>query len=465
MMIKKILLLGALMLSLAACNLTNKNAHPLQSLQDVPQNYEAFKAPPIKDWATAEGAKVLFIESSGVPMFDVRVIFAAGSVRDGNQHGLAHLTNAMLGEGTSTKDANKIADEFAMLGAQFSTSARRDMAVASLRSISELSTRTKAVQLFAQVIGRPSFPVSSLVRIKNQTLTSFKHKEQLPAVLANEEMFKVLYDDHPYAHAPSGNKTSVEPLSRKSLMAFHKSAYSANNATIAIVGDLSLNEAKEVAAQISAALPNSQSLGDIPPPKERLAVQRHIGFKGGQSHIVLASLGIDRNHPNYAALMLGNHILGGGGFGSRLMTELREKRGITYGVYSNFAPMAVRGPFQIELQTSAKYTQGAIALIKQIVDDFVQFGPTDAEFESAKNEMLNSFALGLGSNSDMVRQLGMIGFYKLPFNFMGNYQTQIKNLSREQVIEALKRHLAVEKLAVITVGPKVKQQVLPPAAN
>jgi len=451
---------------LSGCSFNGlKTKHPLQSLATLPQSYIKYKAPPIIDWITAEGARVLFIESAGVPMFDVQVTFAAGSSRDGLQHGLSLLTNAMLGEGTANKDANNIAEEFEMLGAQFNTSAYRDMAVVSLRSISEPTVRDNAVNLFARVIGRPSFPVSSLVRIKHQILTSFKSKQQNAAVLAQEETFKLLYGKHPYAHPAAGNEQIMANLSRKSVMAFHANAYSANNAVIAIVGDLSIAEAKQIAEQISSNLPRSRKLDDLPTPNDRIAVTRHIKFDSKQTHIMLASLGIDRNNPHYAALMVGNHILGGGGFGSKLMTELREKRGVTYGIYSSFSPMAVRGTFVIQMQTANKYSKASIELIRQILADYVKTGPTNNEFESAKNEILNSFAGLLSSNSSMVGQLSMLGFYKMPLTWLGDYQTQIQNLKIEQVHEAIKRYIDPNKMITVTVGNNVKQQALPAPIN
>jgi len=456
------LIIVLVIMGISGCTKNNSQTkHPLQSLSKLPKSYTVYQAPPIADWITKEGARVLFIESTSVPMFDVQVNFAAGSARDGQQHGLALLTNAMLGEGYANVDANKIAEEFELLGAQFSTNAYRDMAIANLRSISEPSVRENAVKLFAQVIGKPSFPISSLVRIKNQTITSFKHKQQNAYLLAQEETFKSLYGKHPYAHSSAGTEQIINNLSRKNLIAFHTSAYSASNAVITIVGDLTVEEAKKIAAQISSNLPKSRTLDPLQEPKERIAISRHINFSGEQTHIMLASLGIDRNHPDYAALIVGNHILGGGGFGSKLMTELREKRGVTYGIYSGFSPMATRGPFIIQMQTSSKYSKESIALIKKILENYIKTGPTEQELKDAQNEILNSFSGVLSSNSNMLGQLSMLGFYKMPLTWIGDYQTQVKNLTVEQVHEAMKRYLDPNKMLTVTVGPNVKQQKLP----
>jgi len=454
-------ILTALIIGISGCSTRSVNQKsPLESLANIPKSYIQFQNPPIQEWITKEGSKVLFLENTAVPMFDVQIMFDAGSSRDGNQHGLAALTSLMLGEGIASKNANQIAEEFENLGVLFSTDSGRDAAVVRLRSLSEARTRDAAVNLFSKVIGKPSFPVSSLARIKNQLLTSFKQQERVHSYVARNELFKRLYANHPYAHNPLGNAVSVSNLTRKSLIAFHASAYAASNATIAIVGDLSEAEAKDIASQISSNLPRATKFNILPHPKELLAVQRHVKLDGEQSYIALASLGVDRYYNDYAALMVANHILGGSGLGSRLMTEVREKRGLTYGIYSQFIPMRVRGPFIIDMQTNAKNTNAAVALIKQILRDYIAKGPTEQEFSAAKSEMLNSFAGALTSNASMVNQLSSIGFYRLPLSWIGDYQNKIQKVTLRQTHEAIKRLLDVDKMVVITAGPNVRQDDL-----
>ncbi len=169
-------------------------------------------------------------------MFDLRLTFAAGSSQDGDAPGLALLTNAMLNEGVAGKDVSAIAQGFESLGAVFGNGAYRDMAVASLRSLSAADKREPALKLFAEVVGKPTFPADSFARIKNQMLAGFEYQKQNPGKLAGLELMKRLYGDHPYAHSSDGSAESIPPITLAQARAFHAKAYAAGNAVIALVG-------------------------------------------------------------------------------------------------------------------------------------------------------------------------------------------------------------------------------------
>ncbi|AZC53821.1 M16 family metallopeptidase [Pseudomonas chlororaphis] len=438
-----------------------KSSQKLQSLAELDGKAPSRRSLDIKTWSTAEGAKVLFVEAHELPMFDMRLTFAAGSSQDGDAPGLAMLTNAMLNEGVAGKDVGAIAEGFEGLGADFGNGAYKDMAIASLRSLSAPDKRTPALQLFADVVGKPTFPADSLVRIKNQMLAGFEYQKQNPGKLASLELMNRLYGSHPYAHSSDGTAQSVPPISLAQLRAFHAKAYAAGNVVIALVGDLSRSDAEAIAAQISAALPKGPALAKIPQPSEPQASIGHIEYPSSQTSLLLAQLGIDRDDPDYAALSLGNQILGGGGFGTRLMSEVREKRGLTYGVYSGFSPMQARGPFMINLQTRAEMSEGTLKLVQDVLADYLKTGPTQKELEDAKRELAGSFPLSTASNADIVGQLGAIGFYNLPLSYLEDFMQQSQSLTVEQVRDVLNKHLSADKTVIVTAGPTVPQKPLP----
>jgi zinc protease len=391
----------------------------------------------IQTWRTAEGAKVLFAPARELPMFDLQLTFAAGSSHDDGVPGLAMLTNAMLNEGVPGKDVGAIAAGFENLGANFGNGAFRDMAIASLRSLSAADKREPAMQLFNQVLGQPTFPEDALARIKNQLLAGFEYQKQNPGKLASLALFERLYGTHPYAHPSDGNAESIPAISREQLQAFHAKAYTANNAIIALVGDLSRSDAEALASQVSAALPQGPALPRIAQPETPEAGLQHIELPSNQTHLMIAQLGIDRRDPDYAALYLGNQIFGGGGFGTRLMTEVREKRGLTYGVYSGFSAMQARGPFMISLQTRAELSDGTLQLVKSMLADFIANGPTTDELNNAKRELAGSFPLSTASNAAIVGQLGSMGFYDLPLSHLEDFMREVQALSVEQVKAAM----------------------------
>jgi len=437
-------------------------ANTLQSLAELDGKAPSRRQLNIQHWNTAEGARVLFVEARELPMFDLRVTFAAGSSQDGDTPGLATLTNAMLNEGVAGKDVTAIAQGFEGLGADFGNGAYRDMAVATLRSLSAADKREPALRLFAEVVGKPTFPEDALKRIKNQLLAGFEYEKQNPGKLAGKALFARLYGDHPYAHSSDGTADSIPPVTLDQLRAFHAKAYAAGNAVIALVGDLGRGEAETIAAQVSAALPRGPALAKPAQPSEPKPGITQIDFPSKQTHLLLAELGIDRNDPDYAALSLGNQILGGGAFGTRLMTEVREKRGLTYGVYSVFSPMQVRGPFMINLQTRAELSEGTLKLVQDILADYLKTGPSQQELDDAKRELAGSFPLSTASNASIVGQLGAIGFYNLPLTWLEDFMQQSQSLTTEQVKAALNKHLTTDKLVIVTAGPKVAQKPLPP---
>lgn len=448
---------------------TASNATParpaLESLKELDGKAPARRALNIQTWQTAEGAKVLFVEAHELPMFDMRLTFAAGSSQDQTLPGVAVLTNAMLNEGVKGKDVTAIAQGFEGLGADFSNGAYRDMAVASIRSLSAADKREPALKLFSEVVGKPTFPADSLTRIKNQLLASFEYQKQNPGSLAGKELFKQLYGNHPYGHPSEGTAETIKPITLAQLKAFHAKAYAAGNAVIALVGDLSRDEAQAVAAQVSASLPKGPALAKLPTPAEPKAGETHIEFPSKQTHLMLAQLGIKRNDPDYAALSLGNSILGGGGFGSRLMSEVREKRGLTYGVSSGFTPMQAQGPFMIGLQTRAELSENTLKLVQDIVRDFLANGPTQKELDDAKRELAGSFPLTAASNSSIVAQLGAIGFYDLPLTYLEDFMTQSQEVTVEQVKAVMNKHLGADKMVIVTAGPTVAQKPLPPPTD
>ncbi len=311
------------------------------------------------------------------------------------------------------------------------------------------------------MVGKPTFPADSLARIKNQLIASFETQKQSPGAIASKELFNRLYGDHPYAHPSEGDAKSVNAITLAQLKAFHAKGYAAGNAVIALVGDLSRDEAQAIAAQVSASLPKGPALAKVADPVEPKAGTTHIEFASNQTHLMLAQLGVDRNDPDYAALTVGNSVLGGGGFGSRLMTEVREKRGLTYGVSSGFTAMQVAGPFMIGLQTRAEMSENTLKLVQDIVRDFLANGPTQKEVDDVKRELTGSFPLTAASNSAIVGQLGAIGFYNLPLTYLEDYMAAAQNVTVEQVKAAMSKHLSADKMVIVTVGPTVEQKPLP----
>lgn len=450
---------------LAACSTGQAGSPALTSFKQLEQQAPVRRSLDIQQWHTSAGSQVLFVAAPELPMIDLRLTFAAGSSKDGGIPGLAGLTNALLDQGSANKSADDIALGFESLGAQLGNGSYRDMGILSLRTLSDAKFSEPALALFNEVLASPAFAQSAISRLKNQLYASFEHAKKDPATLASQALFAELYGTHPYAHPSSGTEQSIAGIGRQQLRAFYQRHYSAGNVQIALVGDLSRQRAEHIAEQISQALPQGPAVPPVQPATAVPAHSTHIEFDSSQTHILLAQLAIERGHADYPALYLANQILGGSGFGSRLMEEVREKRGLTYGIYSGLSPMQAAGPFMISVQTRAELSQATLELVRQLLRDFIQQGPTAEELAISKREILGSFPLSAASNSAIVGQLGTIGFYGLPLSWQDDFIRDIEQLSLEQVQAAIRRHLDADALTIVTLGPEVAQLPLPPAVE
>nr|WP_122573518.1 pitrilysin family protein [Pseudomonas viridiflava] len=433
----------------------------LETLKELDRNKSVRRALNIQTWNTAEGVKVLFVEANELPMFDLFLTFAAGSSQDGETPGIAALTNYMLNAGIEGKDASEIAQIFEGLGAQLEVGPYHDKATIWLRSLSAAQKREPALKLFNEIVGKPTFPSGALTRLTNQMLARIKNEKLEPRAIAWDELYRNIYGDHPYAHQTKGNEKNVTAITTEQLKAFHAKGYAAGNAVIAMMGDISREEAEVIAAQVSASLPKGPALTKAGDPAETKAGSTHFEFSSSQTQILLGQSGISRNHPDYAALMAANSILGGNGFGSRLMTEVREKRGLTYNVGSSFLTKKAPGIFMIELQTRAEMSENTLKLVQEILREFLANGPTQKELDDVKRAITGSFPLEVAGNGAIVSRLADIGFYDLPLSQFDDYMTAIRELTVEQVSSAMSRHLSADKMIVVTVGPTVPQEELP----
>lgn len=439
---------------------TEADEEPLPDLESL-SILDADKPPArrkldLQHWTTQQGARVYFMQADELPMLDVQVLFAAGSSRDGALPGLATLTNAMLNEGAGGKDAGDIAAGFERLGAQFSNSSHRDMALASLRSLTAADKLDPALALFAEVVGQPSFPDDAFERLRNQLLASLRYRLQRPAALASEAFWAELYPDHPYGSLPEGTPESLQQITPEQLGAFHQQFYAAGNAVIAMVGAIDRQQAERIAQRLADALPQGPAAPQTPEADPVELQPTHIPFAAQQTHILVGQRGISRHDPDYAALYVGNEILGGSGFGSRLMEEIREKRGLSYSVGSSLVPMQAPGPFMISMQTRADQVEQALEVINTSLDEFIDQGPSEADLERSKRQIMGQFPLSTASNSAIVGQLGAIGFYGLPLNHMQLFMDRIQALTTEQIRDAFARHFGAGQRLIVTVGPVIE---------
>lgn len=425
----------------------------LQSLKQLPGQPESRRAFAIQTWTTKNGARVYFVAANELPMLDLRLVFDGGGARDGDKGGLAATVSRMLDEGTPTRDTSAIARSFERVGANYDASSYRDMAVVELRVLSDAAYRDPALEVFADVVAHPQFPAEPFARIMQGSEVGQQQQEQSPAAIASRLFYKTLYASHPYWQPPSGTRETLAKIRREDLTAFHQQYYVARNLTIAMVGALSRSEAEKVAEKVAGTLPAGKPAPALPAVAP-LTKARHLHneFPSSQTHILIGAPGIAYSDPDYYALTVGNEILGGGGFTARLMKEIRQKRGLTYGVSSSFSQMRAQGPFAISLSTRSDQAAEALKIARQVLGDFVRQGPDAEEVKEAQSSIVGGFPLGTASNSSIVGYLGAIGFYGLPLDYLDQYLLRIQAVTPEEIRAAFARHVDPDRLLVVTVG-------------
>ncbi len=407
----------------------------------------------IQSWQSSKGAKVMFVQASQLPMIDIRLVFNAGSARDGKKYGVARLTNTMLSQSAGEWTTDEIAERFEDVGANFSTSALRDMAILSLRSLTDKTLLQQAIDTFKVVVSQPAFKEEELKRKKSHQLISIQNQLQSPSSIANNAFYAAIYVEHPYAHPTIGNKETVSALSVADLKAFYQRYYVAANLTIAIVGNVDQKQAQNLAEEITAGLEQGQTaekLAEIDLAKKAETI--HKEYAATQTHILVGQVGMKRGDADYFNLYVGNHILGGSGFGSRIMQEIREKRGLAYSSYSYFIPMQVQGPFTMGLQTKTAKTKEALQVLNKTLQDFVQKGPSKEELEHSKKNITGGFPLRVDSNKDITEYLAVIGFYNLPLDYLNTFNDKVNAVTVDTIKDAFKRRIQVDKLLTVTVG-------------
>ncbi|MFP5405698.1 MAG: M16 family metallopeptidase [Gammaproteobacteria bacterium] len=407
---------------------------------------------PIEHWTTSSGARVYFVRADTIPMLDVSLGFDAGARYDpADRLGLASLTNDLLARGAGGINEAAIDEGFAKIGAERGGGASDDRASLSLRTLSREPELSQAVSLLARIVSAPEFPQDVLDREKARSVQALREAETKPETIARRTFAKLLYGTHPYGREASAD--TVATLARDDLVRFYRGFYDAPRAVVAMIGAITRERAEAIAEQLTTGLPSGAERPPMPDVAPLTASSsRRIANPASQSHILVGAPAIARGDPDYFPLLVGNYVLGGGGFVSRLYNEVREKRGLAYSIYSYFSPQLQPGPFTIGLQTRKAQTDQALEVVRKTLETFVEGGPTEAEVEAAKSNLVGGFALRIDSNRKILDNLAMIGFYRLPLDYLDHWTDRVAAVSRDQIGDAFARHVHPAVMATVVVG-------------
>lgn len=416
----------------------------------------------IRHWTLDNGARVYFVESRSIPMIDVNVDFDAGHRRDpSGKAGLASLTNVMLArglqqatlsDGTSEPALSEaeISNAIADIAAQRGGGAGYDRAGMAMRTLSTAEERDRAVLLLARLLAQPSFPETLLERDKARTVAAIRESLTRPDAIGAKAFWRLAYGSHPYG--AEATVESVSAIDRDDLQQFHRRHYLANQAVISIIGDLDRERADAIARELTRRLPQGEPLPVLPAVTPPLGAEERIPHPATQSHLTLGMPALSRGDPDLFPLTVGNYVLGGGGFVSRLTREVREKRGLAYSAYSYFSPLAQDGPFMAGLQTRKDQAEQALQVVRDTLKAYLRDGPTEAELKAAKDNLIGGFALRIDNNRKILENIAVIGFYGLPLDYLDTWTDQVAKVSVADIRAAFRRKLDMERMVTVIVG-------------
>jgi zinc protease len=408
----------------------------------------------IQQWQTSQGSEVYFVENHDLPIVDVSTNFYAGSARDRKEKsGLAGITRYMMTLGAAGMTDEEISKQMADIGANMGGSLDVDRASFKLRTLSSAREQSKALEIYTKILQKPDFPSAVLSREKSRIVAGLKESATQPESIASKALAKSLFGEHPYAFDEDGDLNAVSAIDKNDLQNFYQQHYVAQGAVIALMGDMTRGQAEQIAESISAGLPRGPQPASLPKVEYPSAAnEQRIAHPATQAHILLAYPGMKRGDVDFFPLYVGNYILGGGGFVSRLTEEVREKRGLVYSVYSYFMPTAELGQFQIGLQTKREQADEALKLVRETLKKFVVGGVTEAELKAAKQNLVGGFPMRIDSNAKILDYLAMIGFYKLPLNYLDTFNDHVNKVTASQIKDAFNRRIKTDKMVTVIVA-------------
>lgn len=422
----------------------------------------AFAALPIQKWQQPSGAQVWLVESPSLPIVDVQVDFDAGDRRDpADKVGLAGVTAGMTSKGIAVRngepalDENQLGEAWADLGAGFGAGSGQDRMSFTLRSLTYPDLLAKAVQLGARQLGEPSFPDAVWQRERQRMVASIRESNTRPGTIASRAFGQAVFGSHPYGYDTT--EASLGKIGVEDMRAFYRTILPCR-AKVSVVGAVNKAQADQIVTTLLSRLPNG-ACQPLPPVAEvsplAAPAERNIPFASAQAHVLIGQPGYKRADPDYFPLLVGNYILGGGGFVSRLSEEVRQKRGLSYSVYSYFAPGLHAGAFTLGLQTRPDQAAQAVQVSRDVVKRFVAEGPTDAELKAARDFLVGGFALRIDSNRKLLDNLAALAWYDLPLDYLDTWTKQVEKVTAADIRAAFARKLQPDRMVTVVVGGDV----------
>jgi len=412
-------------------------------------------ATPVQQHTMDNGLNILLMESHHVPMVAMKLMMPAGSRFDAqDKGGSASLLSSMLMDHTNKYDylawAAKLDDASIRLGAGVD----KDALSVSLTVLKEAVD--EGVDVMSQALLQPGWNKKRFDLMQQNTLSALVKSQEEAHFFAGLAEYELLFPHHPYGHPESGTLDTVKHIKVQDLKTLYAEQVKPTGATLAVSGDITMEEVIKLTQTYFGAWGGKPkvALSDIEEPKPANKQRVFHAMNKHQTLIEWVRLGPSRHDNDFIGLLVLNHMLGGGGFGSQLMEEIREKRGLTYGVYSYFQPYETSGAYIIRLQTRADQTAEAEKVLKDVLTNMYQGRITQEMLDKSKTNLSGGFAQRMDSNRERVDLLAMMGFYHRPLDYLENWTKSVESVTLADVKKGAKTYYQPEAWKQIWVGPE-----------
>ncbi len=406
----------------------------------------------IQEVVSPKGVKAWLVEDYTVPLVTWRFAFSGGSTQDpAGKEGLANLMTALFDEGAGDMDSEAFQIRLDDAGAEMSFSESRDNTFGAMRMLAE--QKDEGLDLLRLAVTSPRFDAAPIIRIKGQIVSGIQAQARDPNSEAGKRWLKALYGDHPYARPDEGTEASIASISADDLRAFHEAVFARGDLHVAVVGAVDAETLKSDLDKVFGALPDKPNLRDVPDIVPQLGQQVRFDYALPQTTVQLAFPGLARDDPQFFAATLMNHILGGSAFTSRLYREVREKRGLTYGIDSSIVSYDHANALTIGTATRADKADETLGIIREVVKGMAAEGPTETELAAAKRYLIGAYAINnLDSSSSIAATLVALQLDHLGADYIDKRAALIDAVTLAQTKAAAQRLLMAEP-AVLIVGP------------
>lgn len=405
----------------------------------------------IQQVTSPQGIKAWLVEDHSIPFVAIEIAFRGGASVDApGKRGAIHLMTALLEEGAGDRDAVEFAEAMETLAASAAFDVSDDAVMVGFRTLTE--NRDEAADLLADALARPRFDMDAVERVRAQALSVIRSQENDPGSIAATEMARRMWGDHPYGSPLTGSTESVSALTREDLVAAHARVIARDQVIVSAAGDIDAAALGLLVDRILGGLP-AQATAPLPtrPELQLTGATTVIDWDSPQTVVRFAQQGLPIDDPDYFAAVVLNHILGGGGFSSRLMDEIREKRGLTYGVGTSLSNQVLADSWGGGMATANDRTAEAVALLRETWAR-LRDGVSEQELTDAKTYLTGEYPLRFDGNRRISGILAGMQLMGMTPDYINTRNDRVEAVTAADVRRVAQRMLDPDALEFVLVG-------------